>query len=434
MADAAVPETAPSGERKRGRLRAWLAGARTSPVVSGVEIVLAVCGSVFLVVGGVDAATAGPLPAKVLGGVLTLVGGGLIASALGLRPHRRWTGAVGVLSIVAASAIALYLCLNAWDEEPLWSVGFGTVSFACAVALVVLVRECPPVFGVKSASLLSVAGFALAFFQFTYAESARIRVGSTLTLSSDLAPAGEEPVDTVEVIVRSANPTAVKIQSLGSLYVVEGVRHCRRTAAVDDHVLFDDVFEHPGTVAAFSPRVAERAITTIQAGKLFDDRTYFEPGEEVVRRFSVPIPRRMFDLIRLRVAMAVANGERLHLGEALEGPGPIEGDPEGIRGVAVTYRVSEQSVVDRIVHGDRVVEVEWESGTDERLDPRLSASADLAGERDDERDLSASYGLAYARSTTELPLDRPPPLTALPPSADDVADRPDVAPACRGDF
>ncbi|HEX2195616.1 MAG TPA: hypothetical protein VHJ76_01715 [Actinomycetota bacterium] len=426
MAGAAVSETAASGGTKPGRGRRWFAAVRADPTVAAVEIVLAAAGCVFLAVGGVDAATAGPLPSKVLGGLLTVVGCGLVASAVGLRPHRRWTGAVGVLSIVAASAIALYLCLNAWDEEPRWSIAFGAMSAGCALALVVLVRECRPVFNLKSASILSVAGFGLAFFQFTYAESARIRIGSTVTLSTDLVPAGAEPIDTVDVIVRSTNPTAAKIQSLGSLYVVEGVRHCRRARSVDDHVLFDDVFEHPGTVAAFSPRVAERRVKTIQAGKLFDDLTYFEPGEEVVRRFSVPIPPRRYDLIRLRVAMAVANGERLRLSDVVEGPAPIEGDPEGIRGVAVTYRVSEQSLVDRIVHDDRIVEVEWESGTDERVDPRLSASADLAAARDDDSDLSASYGLAYARSTTELPLDR----ESLPTAIMDP-DEPHVGGDCR---
>lgn len=340
--------------------------------------------------------------------------GAACSRAFGLRPRRRWEGAAGVLSLTAATAIGLYLGLNAWAEERSWALFFALVSIACAAAIVVLVRETPPAFSVKSASILSVAGFVLAFFQFTYAESARVRVGSTLTLSTDLAAVGGDPVETVAVTVRTVNPTGVKIQSLGSLYVVEGVRHCRRARTVSDHDHFRDVFEHPGTVVAFSPRVAERKVVTIQAGKVFDDRTYFEPGEEVVRRFSVPIPRSKFDVVRLRVSLAVANGERLRLSEVVAGPAPVE-RPDGVQGIAVSYRVSESSLVDRIVHGNRLVEVVWESGGEDLVAPRLVALAELAEEPAEDGGLSAAYGLAYTRSTTELPLEEKRPLAALPP-------------------
>lgn len=405
MADAAVPgrrppPPPPPPARVAPRRRGARVVALAVPPSAGF---LVVAGYTFVGIGVVDVGTAESLASTIFGGILLLVGGGLVATAYGLWRKRPWTGTAGVAPLAVAAAIALYLSLNAWEEEPRWGAALAVLAAGCVVAGAVVVAVCRPRFGVKSASILSVAGFALGFFQFTYTQSARVRVGSTLTMSTDLTPAGGEPVKAVAATVKAVNPTTAKIQSLGSLYVVEGVRQCRRSRHQDPHDQFVQVFADAGAESAFAPRVAEDRVVTIQAGKLFEDRTYFEPGEEIVRRFSVRIPKSKYDVVRLRVTLALANGDRLQLDEVIDGPAPAD----GARGVEVVYGVSEGSLVDRITHADRVVEVMWESGA-RRVAPALWASARLAQGDGAATDRSTSYGVAYTRSSTELPLERKP--------------------------
>lgn len=406
MADAAVsgrtppppPPAAAVDTERRGVVE--LAGQAIVPM----SVLLVPSGCLFLWVGAVDIGTAESLPSNLFGAILALVGCGLLTTSFGVWGRRPWAGTAGVVALLAAAAVALWLSLNAWEEEGSWGLVFAVVAAACALVLVAIVAAYRPRFGVKSASILSVAGFVFGFFQFTYAQSAQVRVGSTLTMSTDLSPAGGEHVKTLAATVKAVNPTTAKIQSLGSLYVVEGIRHCRGKRAEGAHKQFGRVFEQTGAAAAFAPRVTEQDVVTIQAGKVFDDRTYFEPGEEIVRRFSIPIPRGKFDLVRLRVIAAVANGDRLQLGEVVRGPAALDPETGGARGVGVLYRVSEGSLVDRVTRGDRVVEVVWESGRTE-VRPALWASARLARAGAD-ADRGTAYGLAYTGSTTELPLER----------------------------
>lgn len=374
-------------------------------LVPAAQRILVLSGCTFAGVGVVDVGTAESLASNVFGVVLALVGGALLATAFGLWRRRPWTGAAGVFALGAAAALAVYLSLNAWDEGRPWGLLFAAIAAASVVAAIAVVAVCPPRLNVTSASMFSVACVVGAVFQFTYVESARVRAGSTLTTTTDLSPAGGDPVDAVTAIVRTENPTDAKIQSVGSLYVVEGIRHCRRDPREGAHELFGRVFGDPGAATAFAPRVSEQDVVTIQAGKVFDDRTYFEPGEELVRRFSVPVPKGKFDVVRLRVTVAVANGDRLQLDEVVRGPTILEPKTAGVRGVGIMYRVSEGSLVDRIMHEDRVVEVVWESGTEE-VTPVLWASARLAGDSGAGADRSASYAMAYTGSTTELPLER----------------------------
>lgn len=369
---------------------------------AAAEAVLVASGLVFLVIGAVDLGTADALVSKLFGVVLGVVGCGLLVAGAGFRRGAPWAGVTGAMSLLAAVGLATYLSLNARNEEPVWGLVFAGLAGACVAALVAVVRTSPPSFTVKSASILSVAGFVLGFFQFSYAQSASVRVGSTLTLSTDLAPAPSGD-GTVAATVRTVNPTGAKIQSLGSLYVVEGVRLCRRAGAGREHASFRETFADETEAASFSPRVAERDVEVIQAGKVFEDRTYFEPGEEIVRRFAVAIPEAEYDVVRLRVVMAVANGDRLQLDEVVRGPSALHVRRDGMKGMAVVYRVTEGSLVDRILHADRVVEVVWESGRG-ALDPKLWATARLASAEDEDGDRSSSYGMAFTRSTTELPV------------------------------
>ncbi|HYO61966.1 MAG TPA: hypothetical protein VEU29_08735 [Actinomycetota bacterium] len=372
-------------------------------LVTATSRVLVVSGCLFTAVGAVDVGTAESFSSNLFGGILALVGFGLLATAFGLWRRRPWTGTAGVLSLTAAAALALYLSLNAWGEERAWGVLFAFVATGCALATIAVVAASPPRFDTISASMFSIACVVGAVFQFTYSESARVRVGSTLTMSTDLVRAGDGPLRAVAATVTAENPTGAKIQSLGSLYVVEGVRLCRRDRVGRGHDHFFEVFTDSSASPAFTPRVSEQDVVTIRAGKLFEDRTYFEPDEELVRRFSVPIPRGRFDFVRLRVTVAVANGDRLQLDEVVAGPAAVPAEPDGARGVEILYGVSEGSLVDRMTNGDRVVEVVWESGTDE-VAPALWASAQLVGGPDAARDRSASYDISYTGSTTELPL------------------------------
>lgn len=407
MADAAVtrrlpPPPPPAAPEARHR--------RVEPIlrralVKATSRVLVVSGCLFTGVGAVDVGTGESFSSNLFGGILALVGFGLLGTAFGLWRRRPWTGTAGVLSLTAAAALALYLSLNAWGEERAWGVLFAFVAAGCAVATIAVVAASPPRFDSISASMFSIACVVGAVFQFTYSESARVRVGSTLTMSTDLVPAGGDPLSAVAATVTAENPTDAKIQSLGSLYVVEGVRLCRRERTGGGHNDFAEIFGEASAARAFTPRVAEQDVVTIRAGKLFEDRTYFEPDEELVRRFSVPIPKGKFDLVRLRVTVAVANGDRLQLDEVVAGPAVMPAGPDGARGVEVLYGVSEGSLVDRMTNGDRVVEVAWESGTDE-VTPALWASARLAEPPDGGADRSMSYGIAYTGSSTELPLER----------------------------
>lgn len=433
MADVAAPlPPVPPRPPARGAVAGWrerLSFIAQRPALLFVQTLSVFAGAVLFVVGGTDVATAATFPSKVFGAGLTVVGIALLATAGGIRSERPWPGTVGSASLGGAAAIAAYLSVRAWDEERPWALLFGAIAAGTVAALVLLVRERRPVFGVKSASVLGVAGFAFTFFQFTFAQSAATRVGPTIVLTPDLVAVGDQRTpETLAVTIKAANKTGARIQLLGDFYVVEGIELCERSRSVADQTLFGEAFSTGDPDYPYTAEVAARDVTTVQAGKVFEDGTYFEPGEEIVRRFSVPVPTLTYDVFRLRVRLAVANGDRLHLGGIAEGPAPIAADASDRRaaspieanaagpGASMTWDVAETSLMDRLTHADRQVVVRWESGTGKEVRPRLDVFVRLPDEPGaPTAELANEYGLTYASSSVDIPVSGP---VALGPASD----------------
>jgi hypothetical protein len=94
-------------------------------------------------------------------------------------------------------------------------------------------------------------------------------------------------------------------------------------------------------------------LSLIGAGTPILDQSWFEPHQRYTMSFVAHVPSNLkLDLLRLRVDMVVAKGDRLFLGDKLAGPSEqsLEG---GGRGIITEWAIQDRSLVHRLTSDSR---------------------------------------------------------------------------------
>jgi hypothetical protein len=384
--------------------------------VTAIHYLFLGAGLFYLVVGLHDAFAGRYITGRGLGLLLTLVGAGLMITVPGLLLGTRWSGLLAMAAGGGAASVAVFLAFRSWQDERVISLLFAVGSLGIVVGCVFAARE-----GVLKGARISIPVIAMATLLFSVTQyfgvqSQPFRTGSVLVLTTSLRELKNRgPFTVFEASVNLRNPTEARIQTVGSLYSVTGVDLVCSVGSPPQR--FDRVFSTLNDMSSYARHLQEKPGILVQSGRILEEGVYFEPNEEISRKFIVHARRGTAEVLRATFDVWVANGTQLVLGDLLTGPTAEENADTGFRGVVMRWNLKETSWINDITRGRRLVIASWgrvqsKKQPSRKVTPNLLVYIDREGRRQAlspgtesyNTQLGEFYGLASTRATTEAPM------------------------------
>jgi len=393
--------------------------------------------AIFLLATGISwAPTAGIL----ISPVATIVGLSFVSAQL-LSVDREWSLVLIAIGIGAVVLVAgIYLHWGAWRLSLLATLALGTayLSFVhgdhdqrlflwaaivifSGLACFALWRAEPPSMSISAPRVLggifgfftlsALIGGAQLWYTSQYLPSS---LGASLSVESHLTRVGTQGKSEVARLTLSIQNTAqVQAKILGSLYRVTAapLKEIRLT----DRQMREELERaeaHDRPVSRF-----RRSFSwdLVQAGRIFSDRAWLDPGERYTTSALVYIPRGRYDTLRSKAVVLMAKGKALALDDSRKYEVPQIEPTRTVRRVASVWPIEETSWFRQLTHSDRVLQVMWitsrRGNTEAARFPHLGFAAFRVGSDDNvdefasyNEQLLSTYGLGEALSSTETVL------------------------------
>lgn len=345
-------------------------GALAYSLAGAIAGFLAVTGVFGVLVGGHDLGLSDePLSVNATGALLLAAGvlvlwaaGVLIADLAGIVPAQVWSARLVLSScLVVAVGAFFFLIAEIASVENDWRVlGSATIVGCLALASFgVLRRKVKVTVGKAGPLLLGLVGTVFGVFQFWYAQQyLPTRQPPALEATTTLEPIGVSVggLDGYKATLSLKNAGSTKVLAIAGAYMISGSQIPPREPVPSPERVLEPFVkllysQAPDPYAGrFSRHAGEKSQTILQAGRLFAENRYFEPGQELSREYVVFVPSCRYGLLRLRGEVVVAKGALLRLGDQIP---PVPGffhDP-GRVGVYAFWHVEDNSWVHDILDG-----------------------------------------------------------------------------------
>jgi hypothetical protein len=393
---------------------------RTNRVAISIAIFMMAVGCSGSIVGFHDATLrdeSGSVNAA--GAVILLVGLLLIAAgvmlllfALNIWQIQLWSGRLVLAAclVAAISAAAFVIAESRSLEKDNWVTGIATAIFGLAIAsFIFLQSRTRATLGKVGVFLVGLLATAFGVFQFWYAQQyVPTHKPPALSLSAVLEPAGERGSRALyKATITVKNTGSVKVIAFTGTFFVSGVNY-KPPAGHALRKILNPLIKPPGAdpyLLRFSRDYVETKFTPVEAGKLFPDNRYFEPGDELTREYVVAVPKGKYDLLSLRTNAVVAKGV-LRLG-----PSPISSGlaPPKRIAVFVDYRIIDDSWIHDIVSGrEHFIQIVWDYGKNGSLSGYYQPAVWLFSRHQPPMQFTLKAGTGIGLATTwadyELPI------------------------------
>lgn len=319
---------------------------------AGIAAFLGLAGLFGVVVGGHDLTLPDEPFSVTIGGAVLLAFGilGIVASvalgwaAFGLGPMREWIGRTAMSACLAVAAVAAFFVIGelASYETNAIIVLLAVVIGAVALGALLFLRHATRVsVGKVGPTVIALIGTAFGVFQFWFAQQyVPTRQPAALEATAALEPVGSvvDGLDAYRATVVLKNVGKTKVLAMAGAYHVSGTTIPAKEVEPTPRKVLDPLL----TLALdpYGPRFSRHsglgpAPEIVQAGKLFAENRYFEPGEQVSRQFAVFVPPCRYTLLRLRGHAVVAKGTLLRIRDGVVGSDVFEDEAGGTKRMGV---------------------------------------------------------------------------------------------------
>lgn len=438
--DLGLPEHAPP--RKRS-----LATKPFKRWIKTVLIYVTIAGSAIALVGLHDLVLAEGIPYRIGGLLLLGLGAGLAASALILNTNsnlttkekERTTHAAFSLCVIGIVLGVIFITAVYFDMPYEWRLRvilllailtiLASISVAIIFDLSMLFAKSAAsewrMFSSAPRTLASLGGIGalIAGAQFLhgslYSPSLRApQISVTAQISN--VRAGEKSIS-FNCSIKVRNDGDTKSIVLGSLYTIGGATVAANERGSEYSDLEPPIVAGAVAVSRNSKYFHVSSPTLLQFGSIFQDGTWFEPGQELTTTFLGYVPKEKFDLLRLTTDFWFAKGDKFRIDlYHPEGPSPPPFESfSGTRAMLFSWPVKEPSLFRKITSAPLrayTLRITPMPGESEVVSPpsiqvfleRVGHLTENGMDMDIEQQvkLHLRYQIAFTGSLTELTLSR----------------------------
>jgi hypothetical protein len=338
---------------------------------AAVAVFLGLTGAFGFIVGGHDVGLPDEPFSVTIGGAFVLLAGLLaltasIPLALVARrrwPMRDWIGRAAMSACLAVAMVAAFFVVaevSSFDTNGV-IIAVAALVFAGGVAgLAFLLVATRVTLGKVGTTLIGVLGTAFGVFQFWFAQQyVPTRQPAALEATATLEPAGiaSNGLRAFRATLVLENVGKTKVIALAGAYHVSGSTIPRREVDPSPKNVLEPFLST--SVNPYATRFSRHAglgeaPEIVQAGRLFAENRYFEPGEQVTRRFIVYTPAcGSHTMLRLRAHAVVAKGTLIRIRDSVVGSGTFEDtvDDRDRMGVYTQWAIKDDSWIHDILEG-----------------------------------------------------------------------------------
>lgn len=337
---------------------------------ASIAAFLGLAGAFGFFVGGHDLTLPGEPFSVMVGGALLLVTGVLAlvgAIVLGLAAFRiltmrEWIGRTAMSACLAVAGVASFFVIaefGSFSRNPA-IIGLAVLFAAIGVlSLVYLRRTTRVTVGKVGPILIGLVGVAFGAFQFWFAQQyLPTREPAALEASAVLEPIGAVSggLEALRATVSLKNVGKTKVIALAAAYNVSGTSNPAKEFKPAPKKVLEPFLSQ--SIDPYATRYSRHAglgpaPEIVQAGRLFAENRYVEPGEQVSRRFIVFVPACRYTLVRLRSQVVVAKGTLIRIRDDVIGYGRFEDTVKDTKrvGVYTQWGIRDDSWVHDILEG-----------------------------------------------------------------------------------
>jgi hypothetical protein len=331
---------------------------------------LGLAGSFGFLVGGHDLTLPGEPFSVMVGGALLLVTGVLAlvgATVLGLAAlrvltMREWIGRTAMSACLAVAAVASFFVVAEFGSFSRNLVVVGAAVLFAAIGVISLIylrRTTRVTVGKVGPILIGLVGTAFGVFQFWFAQQyLPTREPAALEASAVLEPVGAVAggLKAFRATVSLKNVGKTKVIALAAAYNVSGTLSPAKEFEPAPTKVLEPFLSQ--SIDPYATRYSRHAglgpaPEIVQAGRLFAENRYVEPGEQVLRQFMVFVPECRYALLRLRSQVVVAKGTLIRIRDDVIGHGAFKDTVDNTKrvGVYTQWGIKDDSWVHDILEG-----------------------------------------------------------------------------------